>query len=55
MSVLELRLLKNDMYETPHDKLMLIARRDVGTISNISVRLVIFELSFCFTCCKIFS
>uniref|UniRef100_A0A0D2ZXX6 Malectin-like domain-containing protein n=1 Tax=Brassica oleracea var. oleracea TaxID=109376 RepID=A0A0D2ZXX6_BRAOL len=38
MSVLELRLLKNDMYETPHDKLMLIARRDVGSISNISVR-----------------
>ncbi|CAF1947973.1 unnamed protein product [Brassica oleracea] len=26
------------MYETPHDKLMLIARRDVGSISNISVR-----------------
>ncbi|KAG2266928.1 hypothetical protein Bca52824_074007 [Brassica carinata] len=38
MSVLELRLLKNDMYETPHDKLMLIARRVVGSISNISVR-----------------
>ncbi|CAH8356107.1 unnamed protein product [Eruca vesicaria subsp. sativa] len=38
MSVLELRLLKNDMYETPHDKLTLIARRDVGSISNISVR-----------------
>ncbi|KAG2323499.1 hypothetical protein Bca52824_016712 [Brassica carinata] len=38
MSVLELRLLKNDIYETPHDKLMLNARRDVGSIRNISVR-----------------
>lgn len=38
ISVLELRLLKSNMYETPYDKLMLVARRDVGSISNDSVR-----------------
>lgn len=38
MSVLELRLLTSNMYETPYDKLMLVVRRDVGSISNVSVR-----------------
>lgn len=38
LSVLELRLLKSDTYETPYDSLMLFKRWDLGGLGNAPVR-----------------
>ncbi|KAL0760459.1 hypothetical protein Bca101_076609 [Brassica carinata] len=38
LSVLELRLLKSDTYETPYDSLMLYKRWDLGGLGNLPVR-----------------
>ncbi|XP_048618437.1 senescence-induced receptor-like serine/threonine-protein kinase isoform X1 [Brassica napus] len=38
LSVLEVRFLKNNTYETPYESLMLFKRWDLGSISNLPVR-----------------
>lgn len=40
LSVLELRLLKTDTYETPYDSIMLYRRWDLGSLGDRPVRLV---------------
>ncbi|VVA99585.1 unnamed protein product [Arabis nemorensis] len=38
LSVLELRLLKSDTYETPYDSMMLFKRWDLGGLGNLPIR-----------------